>query len=121
MNSADASDSRACTRVIAFRGKGGNHTSPGKELENTEERVGGNKMYRIKKQTSKLVAMLNEAIGVSGSLDTRCTAAQRDRTHAPCVTYFKHARTGVTYPTVSVEGGGPCFASKPFLRVLTVV
>jgi len=42
------------------------------------------------------------------SLDTRHGAVQRDRTCAPCVTYFKHVRTGVTYPTVSVEGGGLC-------------
>ena len=43
MNLLDASDSRACTRVIAFRGKGGNHILSNGGLENLGGRVDGNK------------------------------------------------------------------------------
>ena len=43
MNLLDASDSRACTRGIAFRGKGGNHILSNGGLENLGGRVDGNK------------------------------------------------------------------------------
>lgn len=49
MNSADASDSRARTRVIAFGGKGGNRASP-EGLENLGDVIGDNRAARTKKQ-----------------------------------------------------------------------
>lgn len=85
MNSTDASDSRACTRVIAFGRKGGNHISSDGGLENLGERVG--KVRRQCKETNETNccnANGATAVGVSGSLNTRCTAVQRDRTRTMC-------------------------------------
>lgn len=43
----------------------------------------------------------------------RCSAVQRDRTRAPCVIYFQHARTGVTYlPHRVRRGRRPLFAPE---------
>lgn len=96
-----SSDTRACTRVIAFRGDAHRDGRSG-----NLERTSANMHTQRELGWRDRATIARPSTSASATRQTsRCSAVQRDRTRAPCAIYFQHARTGVTYLPHRVHRG----------------